>query len=412
MFVAIPNGYTDAPRIFTKLLKPAFAYLRSLGNCSVVYLDDSYLQGRTYAECMENIQHTVQLLQGLGFTIHPIKSVLLPTQQLEFLGYHIDSRAMTITLPSRKKDKIKAYCQQVLQNSHLTIRVVAQLIGNFVAATEAVPYSRLHYHTIENEKSFALATNKGNFDKPMTLSSPALADVSWWLNNIDNQYRKLSTLPIHLTIYCDASKLGWGAHCHSNHTGGLWLQNEWQDGDINTMELTAAKFALLSFCTATTLPDDPTSPGNRPFHLLSEDPSEGNRQPTRHIRLMIDNTTAVSYINHMGGSHSLACNSLSRDIWTWAEKHSLWLSAAHIPGVENTTADHYSRKIDDSKEWSITDYTFQTITNILGLPQIDLFASRTNHKITPYISWHPDPGSSAVDAFSVSWSHCLLFSTF
>ena len=175
------------------------------------------------------------------------------------------------------------------------------------------------------------------------------------------------------------------------------------------MELTAAKFSLFSFCKDPPLPEDPLSLGKRPYHILSEDLSGRNRQQTRHVRLMIDNTTAVSYINHMGGSHSLACNTLSREMWMWAEQHSIWLSAAHIPGVENTAADHYSRKIDDSKEWSLTDNTFNTITHILGLPQVDMFASRTNYKIKPYVSWHPDPDSLAVDAFSTSWRHNYVY---
>ena len=37
------------------------------------------------------------------------------------------------------------------------------------------------------------------------------------------------------------------------------------------------------------------------------------------------------------------------------------------------------------------------------MPNIDLFASRLNHQLQPYVSWHPDPGAVAVDAFHLSW---------
>ena len=408
-FVVMPNGYADAPRVFTKLLKPAFASLRSQGYCSVVYLDDSYLQGNTYMDCLLNIHETVHTLQQLGFTIHPKKSVLIPTQTIEFLGFLIDSVAMTITLPQGKMDKIKTLCRVILTTPNPTIREVAQLIGNLVAATEAVPLAPLHFRTLENEKIVALKQRKGNFDCSMVLTPLALSDISWWLNNIDLQVRHILPVPISLTIYCDASKLGWGAQCATQHAGGHWLQNEWETADINVMELTAAKFALFSFCKPDKVPEDPAMHGNRHIPLLSEDPLQGNRQHSQHVRLVIDNITAVSYINHMGGSHSLACNALSREIWTWAEEHHLWLSAAHIPGVDNSVADHYSRKFDDTKEWSITIPTFQVLTTILGHPDIDLFASRTNRKVTPYVSWHPDPGSLAVDAFSIPWSQPLVY---
>ena len=46
----------DAMRVFTKLLKPVFATLREQGYESVIYVDDSLLQGDTYQECLDNIR--------------------------------------------------------------------------------------------------------------------------------------------------------------------------------------------------------------------------------------------------------------------------------------------------------------------------------------------------------------------
>ena len=42
--------------------------------------------------------------------------------------------------------------------------------------------------------------------------------------------------------------------------------------------------------------------------------------------------------------------------------------------------------------------------SIFGKPDIDLFASRINHQLSNYVSWRPDPGAKAVDAFSINWS--------
>ena len=38
------------------------------------------------------------------------------------------------------------------------------------------------------------------------------------------------------------------------------------------------------------------------------------------------------------------------------------------------------------------------------VPNIDLFASRLNYRLKPYVSYKPDPGTVAVDAFTVQWS--------
>ena len=51
-------------------------------------------------------------------------------------------------------------------------------------------------------------------------------------------------------------------------------------------------------------------------------------------KTMIDSSTAVSYINSMGG-RSLTCNQITRELWVWCASHGIWLSAAHIPGKEN-----------------------------------------------------------------------------
>ena len=80
----MPNGYSDAMRIFTKILKPPFAQLRKMGHLSVIYVDDSYLQGETLLQCQNNVSETVVLLQSLGFTVHPEKSVLEPNKKLCF----------------------------------------------------------------------------------------------------------------------------------------------------------------------------------------------------------------------------------------------------------------------------------------------------------------------------------------
>ena len=44
-----------------------------------------------------------------------------------------------------------------------------------------------------------------------------------------------------------------------------------------------------------------------------------------------------------------------------------------------------------------------------GRHDIDLFASRLNHKLEKYISFRPDPNAVAVDAFSISWTKQYVY---
>ena len=91
IFVCFPNGLAFGPRKFTKLLKPVTVFLRQLGHLSVNHIDDSYLRGDDYNDCAKNVLETIRLFDSLGFTIHPSKSSLIPTQNLIILAFVIDS---------------------------------------------------------------------------------------------------------------------------------------------------------------------------------------------------------------------------------------------------------------------------------------------------------------------------------
>ena len=54
-FTCLPNGLYCAPKKFTKLLKPVLAHLHPKGHLSVGHLDDLYLQGCTYEDCIRNV---------------------------------------------------------------------------------------------------------------------------------------------------------------------------------------------------------------------------------------------------------------------------------------------------------------------------------------------------------------------
>lgn len=92
-----------------------------------------------------------------------------------------------------------------------------------------------------------------------------------------------------MIIESDASMEGWGAHCNGVSTGGLWSQSE-QFLHINCLELLACSFEIKCFAKYKT---------------------------NIHIRLLMNNVTALTFINKIGGTKSRALVSLSRDLWQW-----------------------------------------------------------------------------------------------
>ena len=80
-----------------------------------------------------------------------------------------------------------------------------------------------------------------------------------------------------------------------------------------------------------------------------------------HIRLQMDNTTAVSYINKMGGTRSRTLADMACSLWQWCLQKGITLSAEHLPGILNTTADAESRTYHSSAEWQLLPSMFRRI---------------------------------------------------
>ena len=115
-------------------------------------------------------------------------------------------------------------------------------------------------------------------------------------------------------------------------------------------------------------------------------------------------TYASCYINNMGGSKSRACNDIARRIWKFTLEKNNFLSSAHLPGKQNIVADRASRVFNDRSEWMLHQGVFQKLSQLWGPFEMDLFASRLNKQVSTYVSWKPDPGAAAVDAFSIVWN--------
>ena len=288
---------------------------------------------------------------------------------------------MTLTLTQKRKDKLILHTSFMLKNPKQYIRKVAALVGMIIAALPAVRHGRLFYRCLEKDKNLALSYNKGNYNKTKSLSSQALQDVLWWCDNIQPSSSFIHPPPIEKVIYTDASLEGWGATDSHDTVGGEWEEDN-PPAHINILELEAAYLALLSLAK----------------HTFGA-----------HICLKMDNTTAVSYVNKMGGAQSVTCDKLARTIWSWAMEHDVWLSAVFIPGKHNVVADFHSRCPKDNTEWKLHTKIFENICEVFHLPTIDLFASDANKQTSQYVSWKLDPSAWAVDAFTIPWANLNFY---
>ena len=175
----------------------------------------------------------------------------------------------------------------------------------------------------------------------------------------------------------DASKSGWGCTVNGIPTGGCWTPEE-ADRHINYLEAKAVFLGLKSF---------------------------SDQLSNKHVRVLVDNTTAMARINQMGTRHSDALNRLVIEIWQSCMHHNIWLTVAYIPEKDKIIVDSESRKSCRETEWALNPQIYHDAIAELGkIPDIDLFASRLNYKCKLYVSYQPDPGAFAINAFHLSWN--------
>uniref|UniRef100_UPI003AF4B147 reverse transcriptase-like protein n=1 Tax=Thiolapillus sp. TaxID=2017437 RepID=UPI003AF4B147 len=263
------------------------------------------------------------------------------------------------------------------------IRTVASCIGLMVASFLAVPMGPLHYKALEESKKKALKDNNGNWEKNMQISVKGKTELQWWIDHILEQKAPIQRADPSVTLKTDSSLSGWGAL--RTDTGqkaqGLWGENE-KYHHINYLELSAILLGLKS--------------------LL-------NNTENTHIRVMTDNTTAVSCLNKQG-SKSQFLNDMAQEIWQWCERKGIWISAAHIPGIENVEADKLSRDMHVDTEWKLDQALLYDALTILDVqPTIDLFASRINTQFALYASYRADPQAHVIDCFSVHWGDFSVY---
>ena len=130
-----------------------------------------------------------------------------------------------------------------------------------------------------------------------------------------------------------------------------------------------------------------------------------------HIRLVLDSKTIVHCINR-NGSRSPQINHVMLAIFNLAQRRNWHLSAVHLQGVRNVTADSLSRSKPLETEWSLDEKSFCFIQSQVPKLQVDLFATSNNNKLPRYVAPNLDPNAVGTDAMSLDWNrwtHIYLF---
>jgi hypothetical protein len=388
-FTCLPFGLSSAPRQFTKLMKPVISVLRRLGVRILIYLDDILILNQNKMGLMKDTHSLIFLLHNLGLVINWEKSILSPTQDIEYLGMKIDSNSMQLLLPQTKIDDIKLKCKQMLSENQTTVHKLTKLIGTLTSTIQAIQPGPLHYRGMQMLRTTQLLRSQ-TYAAKISLNPQCKTELRWWLLHMETwNGRAIITSGPDMIIQTDASSKGWGAYQEGRPTStginGLWSKTE-SRLHINCLELKAAELAVQTFA-------------KEKFSL--------------HIHLKMDNITALTHINKLGGTKSQQLTEITKSLWEFCLRRNIHLTAEYLPGSMNSIADKLSRQFQDSSNWRLNPQLFASLNNRWGPLEIDLFADRLNAQTQTYFSWKQDPLAAGTDAFLWPWKkRCYAFPPF
>ena len=262
------------------------------------------------SQLLQDLSTALWLFVALGFIVNIPKSVTVPTQCLEFLGFVINTQNMTITLPSQKIHPIQKEATH-LSLDVVQVRTLAHFIGTLVATRPVVPTGPLHYRALQDLKIKTLRKSS-SYQVMGQVTKEVQLDLRWWVTQLPT----CCSSPIvkqeaTIVIKSDASDSGWGAVYQRVKTGGRWTPVEAQH-HINYLELKAVFLAFQSFL-----------------------------KTKNGITVLIrsDNCTAIAYVNKMGGPAMTQLCSLALQIWQWCLAMQITPYAEYVAGKENVIAD-------------------------------------------------------------------------
>ena len=258
----------------------------------------------------------MKLVQELRWLINFQKSELVPTQKLDFLGYHFDLQRGLVFPTQKKLDRLKVQTVSIRKSLVLTPRKLMSLIGTLASLEKTVPLGRLHMRPFQ----WYLRSHwkfLQSLDKSIPVTRNFLNYLKWW----EDLQNLMAGAPIHphvhnTLVFTDASQKGWGAHLNEIVLSGLWSNKEAQL-HINVLELKAVLLALKGFQE----------------HLQGQS-----------VLICSDNSTVVSYLNKEGGTHSIEMCALIWRILAFTNSRRIQIRARHVPGSLNVIADSLSRR--------------------------------------------------------------------
>ena len=269
-FRALAFGLSQAPCVFTRVVKTVVKHCHRQGMHLHAYLDDPTF----------NLPVPVHSTRG-SVTADSFEPGICPklgqisaSQMFCFLGARFDREKGMIAPSLDRIVRLQTIIQKMLASHSASAREVHSLLGQMESVAHLLPYGRAHKHLLQWHVKDRWSQATQSWDYHISMGPWFRQAVEQWLNK---DFLHAMVLLDHpqpdFYLFMDASLNGWGAHLGDLSVSDQWSV-QWSKEHINVLELRAVWLVLKSF-----------------------------RQVISGCQVLLstDNTTVVAYLNKGGG---------------------------------------------------------------------------------------------------------------
>ena len=325
----MPFGVKLASCVLTTFMAEVLEIARFEGvMLAIVYVDDWFIVGATYAECLKNMKTVMAILKRHGWSIEETKTTL-PCQRTEFIGIELDSISMTVSIVPEKAESVLfkfKRAAQMLDDLTLSSTLVRSLAGNCMWFSSVVSTGKIY--TFPLFKLVRLIDSKGaGRARCHALFHKAFA---WWQVTLEC-WISGSVLSTNVKVIC--SNLVSSSIVMQQDAGDEGLGYFWVTVKDQFKHLQFAACLLPSsddtLSTSSTFKELSTLAWALPLHMDWSD---------RLLIVVFDSSAAAFAINH-GASSSESCMTLIESIYMTCDSYNITLVALWVPREQNTFSD-------------------------------------------------------------------------
>ena len=142
VFNSLCFGYKAASDYFQTFSQDLVRICRERGILCKVELDDFLIYADSFESCLNSVNFVVDLFRYFGTKINFAKSLIIPSQTIDFLGYSLDARKCRFTLTQDKLFKCRLTIKCLSRIRSIGVKLLQRILGFLNFALQLFPLGR------------------------------------------------------------------------------------------------------------------------------------------------------------------------------------------------------------------------------------------------------------------------------